>query len=51
KALEQRKKKAQGEKKPPSVEADRFANPLPSGARRGDDPQSRLRTAELLRWM
>lgn len=51
KALEQRKKKAQGEKKPPSVEAERFANPLPSGARRGDDPQSRLRTAELLRWM
>ncbi len=51
KALEQRKKKSQGEKKPPSVEADRFANPLPSGARRGDDPQSRLRTAELLRWM
>lgn len=51
KALEQRKKKAQAEKKPPSVEAERFANPLPSGARRGDDPQSRLRTAELLRWM
>ena len=51
KALELRKKKAQGEKKPPTIEADRFANPLPSGARRGDDPQSRLRTAELLRWM
>jgi tetratricopeptide (TPR) repeat protein len=55
KALEQRKKQAQDEQKagqkPKPVEADRFANPLPSGARRGDDAQSKLRTAELLRWL
>jgi tetratricopeptide (TPR) repeat protein len=52
KALEQRKRKAAQEKgKPATAAADRFQNPLPSGARRGDDPQSKLRTAELLRWM
>lgn len=52
KALEARKRKAAAEKgKPAPVAADRFQNPLPSGARRGDDPQSQLRTAELLRWM
>lgn len=51
-ALEERKKKAAAEKgKKAPVEADRFQNPLPSGARRGDDPRSRLRIAELLRWM
>ncbi len=52
KALAERKKKAATEKgKPTAVAADHFKNPLPSGARRGDDARSKLRTAELLRWM
>ncbi|HEY4220775.1 MAG TPA: hypothetical protein VGO62_05515, partial [Myxococcota bacterium] len=55
KALAARKQKADADKKAGVQEkqaaADRFANPLPSGARRGDDAQSKLRMAELLRWM
>ncbi len=51
KAIEQRKKNAAAKDKTAATKGDRFANPMPSGARRGDDPQSKLRTAELLRWM
>jgi tetratricopeptide (TPR) repeat protein len=52
KLLEEVLSKADKEKakKAPAGKTDLFSNPLPSGGRRGDDPASRRRLVELLRW-
>jgi len=44
--LERAEKKKVDDKKKP----DLFSNPLPTGGRRGDDPASRRRLVDLLRW-
>jgi tetratricopeptide (TPR) repeat protein len=44
-------KKSEAVKKPKSAKKDLFSNPLPSGGRRGDDPGSKRRLADLLRWI
>ena len=44
-------KKAAGKTKNAKTKKDLFSNPLPSGGRRGDDPGSKKRLVDLLRWI